>query len=325
MHRLSALPILAALLALPMIAFAQEVTSTATPDPTNGWPVVERCVTDVREPDADWTFEGTIITFRPGDGVHAFRADVPTRYYLAYDNYVEAGSGATISPDGRWLAVMRGDTDFTEYGIVVRFFAKQLRIVSTINGEQLTVINRFSSTLGNLRSFFEVNDYPIWLSTNQVTIGRYGEQTVVDGTQQPLVEYTAVYNVDIQQQTRVPVVQYENFEPNFVARYSDRPPVVFGTSEPLGYWQIEPSSPAYSPSYRFILQDDSMRQNLDTCIEVSDTYMLASAAASPDGTQIALPIGGEDGFVYIFDIEEWALYRLNLAANNVVAWLPEPT
>ena len=42
--------------------------------------VIEQCVTDYVEPPDDWTFDGTLITFRKYDGVHGFRADTSSRY-----------------------------------------------------------------------------------------------------------------------------------------------------------------------------------------------------------------------------------------------------
>lgn len=65
------------------------------------------------------------------------------------------------------------------------------------------------------------------------------------------------------------------------------------------------------------LIDLSAREIVDTCIQPS----FREFAVSPDGRQVALSIG-QDGFVYILDIEDWAVYRLDLAAADVIAWFP---
>ncbi len=60
------------------------------------------------------------------------------------------------------------------------------------------------------------------------------------------------------------------------------------------------------------------KQTYDTCIKTSSAF-----AVSPTGEQVAVSIGGEDGFVYIVDIAEWKANRLDLAANSVIAWVAD--
>lgn len=62
------------------------------------------------------------------------------------------------------------------------------------------------------------------------------------------------------------------------------------------------------------------QQIYDTCIQSAFNHI----AVSPDGRQVAVGIGQGNGFVYVVDFDEAAAYRLNLAANDVIAWFPDP-
>lgn len=96
--------LLTALLVIPRFAFAQE-----TPDLAE-WTTEQRCVPTFTEPPDGWTFDGVIFTFRQGDGIHARRADVPMRYYVAFDSDSEFGVAGALALDGRWFAVPIGYT-----------------------------------------------------------------------------------------------------------------------------------------------------------------------------------------------------------------------
>src|SRR5687768_12769584 len=76
--------------------------------PPNSEGVIERCITKPTEPSDQWRFDGTIITYQMGDGIHGFRADTPSRYYIAFDNDAQYGSSGSLSPDGRWFASYLG-------------------------------------------------------------------------------------------------------------------------------------------------------------------------------------------------------------------------
>jgi hypothetical protein len=66
------------------------------------------------------------------------------------------------------------------------------------------------------------------------------------------------------------------------------------------------------------ITDLKSQQIYNTCIETTH-----SIAVSPTGDQVAVSIGGETGFVYIVDLNDWVTYRLDLAANKVIAWIAD--
>src|SRR6266496_3359881 len=88
---------------------AQEATPSPEPITT-----IERCISAPSEPPKDWRFDGTLITYKPSDGIYGFRADFPSRYYIAFDNDTEYGRFGSLSPDGRWFADYVGRKEYTD-------------------------------------------------------------------------------------------------------------------------------------------------------------------------------------------------------------------
>lgn len=76
---------------------------------------------------------------------------------------------------------------------------------------------------------------------------------------------------------------------------------------------------AYSPDASIHIIDRVEGIEIDTCIKPFFNY--AQFAWSPFTDQVAFGLE-EDGFVYILDVSDWAIYRLDLQANDVVAWYP---
>ncbi len=108
------------------------VGTSAAQDSTP-FPIIERCITAPTEPPDDWTFEGTIITFRQGDGVHGFRADSSSRYYIAFDSQTEYARFGSLSPDGKWFVSFIGGSEAGGlYTSNSNYYIDQIRVVSTL-------------------------------------------------------------------------------------------------------------------------------------------------------------------------------------------------
>jgi hypothetical protein len=74
------------ILMLTTFICGQLVAAQEETPPPNFKAVIERCITKPTEPSDQWSFDGTIITYHMGDGIHGFRADTPSRYYISFDN-----------------------------------------------------------------------------------------------------------------------------------------------------------------------------------------------------------------------------------------------
>jgi hypothetical protein len=70
-----------------------------------GWEVVEHCLKT--NSDLELSFEGVIFT-RDSEGVHAFKADSNTPYFIAFSGDDQALEVGAFSPDGHWFAVPVG-------------------------------------------------------------------------------------------------------------------------------------------------------------------------------------------------------------------------
>jgi hypothetical protein len=82
------------------LAHAQE----STPEPTDGWTIEQRCVTEPTTPPDDWFFDGTIL-MTGYQGIHAVNANFETPFVIAPWGI----AGGALSPDGRWYAMPNGD------------------------------------------------------------------------------------------------------------------------------------------------------------------------------------------------------------------------
>ncbi|MCU0496648.1 MAG: hypothetical protein MUF87_04765 [Anaerolineae bacterium] len=99
-----------------------------TNDWTNTWMNERACVPLVSPAPEDLTFSGALITY-DSDGVRAYRAGLPTTYFIAFggSNFNEGGA---LSPDGRWYAVPHG-TIQTIATSDVQYRVNELRIYTT--------------------------------------------------------------------------------------------------------------------------------------------------------------------------------------------------
>jgi WD40 repeat protein len=90
------------------------------------WPIVEQCISLEINPPPDWTFDGTLILssqFR----VHTFRQGWTTPRIMAfYRSYFDTA----LSPDGRWFAVIVGNTDLSS-GMLTVFSITAIQVFST--------------------------------------------------------------------------------------------------------------------------------------------------------------------------------------------------
>jgi WD40 repeat protein len=268
--------LIATLLLIPRLVFAQE-----TPE-TPEWTTEQRCVTTFAEPPEGWTYDGVIFTFRQGDGVHARRADVPTRYYVAFDGESEFGSLGSFSPDGRWFAVPAGHVYFTSMTWRKIMETEEYRIYSTLPNRALYRIVIEQREAQPAR----------WLDNNLL---------LIDGFSGDIFQSESyVFNITDGSLTKMAtradaaLVNRDNLS-------SDGTILAFGAMD------------AYNTIH---IQNFETHVITDTCIE--SPY---SIAFSPNGGQVAFGLEPA-GFVYILDLEAWEAYRLDLAANNVIGWYP---
>jgi WD40 repeat protein len=368
------------LLLISASAAAQEATPETSPE---GWEVVQRCITAPSEPPEHWTFEGTIFTYKPNDGVHAFRADVPSRYYIAFESASEFASGGAFSPDGRWFAVPAGREEYanmvdhlywieeirvyatapaqTMYRISwdLRHFASHRQLVAPLrwlddehllysgghygSTFQVHLVNPFS---GEITDFvFPENHYLLSLSPD----GTRRLERVHDSTRSTSPSYVLYdHGLDAEITSLPPLtppsigwvsqtdhpLRWTTDSSRFVSLVRNEEQVsiqlfdrdgqlldVITVIEDGGlYFSIDQTGSrlAYNALNTTLrIADLATKQIVDTCIQPA----YRGTAISPDGSQIALSIG-QDGFVYILDIEDWAVYRLDLAAADVIAWFP---
>lgn len=274
----------------------------ATPEPI---PIVERCLIDLREPPPEWTFEGTIVTFRGGDGVHGFRSDFSSRYYIAFDSESEFSSSGSFSPDGQWFATYGGSTSTSatqDY-----FSASYLRVVSTRPNDKTHLI---SYGWYGYESAVATADFdpPRWLDSQNLVV--YG--FTANGSDVGWYRYNT-FTSEINPVDDALVEQLANGYANqpvlsILIREQLLTPDDSRFPQPLFLMRDETST-------RFYITDEKTAQIYDTCLESRRGFAL-----SPTGDQVAVSIGD---FVYILDLDEWVGYRLNLAANDVVGWFAD--
>ncbi|MBW4438950.1 MAG: hypothetical protein KME04_17565 [Pleurocapsa minor GSE-CHR-MK-17-07R] len=275
----------------------EPMSSFQTPVPEQ---IVERCISAPTEPDASWIFEGTIMTFRRSDGIHGFRSDTPSRYYIAFDNDTEFGRFGAVSPDGQWFASFIGTRESVySLSFSSEFFVTHVRVVSTQPDRETYLVP------------FEAYDYsqdarftPIyWVSNTELAAYDYRSWNA------------AWHIVDPFEGTSLPVTDPPAPE-SYVAvgrTYFIGIPAYSAGAAINETRTIIPSS--QSRPARLYIRDDEVVY--DTCIDAE------SWAVSPSGMQVAVSLGDRDGFVYVIDLQDWAAYRLDLAANRVIAWVPD--
>jgi len=396
--------LLTALFAISLFATHTATAQDATTLP-EAWEIVERCITTPTEPPDDWTFDGTIITYRYRDGVHGFRSDTPSRYYIAFDNGTEYGQAGSFSPNGQWFAVYTGHQ--TSYGLSASYYSvDNLRVVSTSPARETYLIPWQARTFS---SGGMIHSPPIrWDSDSTIVTNGYlpTDQTLTTGDFSinpftaefvPYVrdttssnEYTALspdgtraitielgdngygtmveqrqYLYDIDEEIAISDLwatngdneiglrlwlPYTDFgiQPPFwtpnsqllisKSTFNDQSAVVSFTRDgalesvifsghilqpelaETGTSLALVGSTSADDELSLYIADLETRTVYNTCINPSHYRV----AISPTGDQVAVSIGGNDGFVYVVDLNEWAAYRLDLAANDVIAWFADP-
>lgn len=289
------------LLLLLLACFLISVTSTFAQDIE----VVEQCITDFREPPDDWTFDGTIITFKQGDGVHGFRADTPSRYYIAFNGIGEF-SGA-FSPNGHWLATYLGGRTFhfNNPCCNASYYVDTIRVVSTTPDRETYLIPIH-------KGYYGTSGYPtfspvIWQDNSHFvavqSIGLNGEVLLINPFEGEIEELSD----DI---TIVPQDYSRTIDPSLWRQIIklDETPV---SDLPRAFLAKT------SDSTTLHTFSSATQEVVDTCIKLSADFSI-----SPTGNQIAIS-GQEGGFVYVVDLDDWVAYRLDLAANHVVAWIAD--
>ena len=287
------------------IAIHHTHAQETTPEP---YPIVERCLTDLREPPDEWTFEGTIVTYRLRDGVHGFRSDFPTRYYIAFDSQSEFASSGSFSPDGQWFAIPVGR--LLSYGMVNSVYrATGIKVVSTIpSTESYRVPYEENAFAGISRTALFSGIY--WLDNQRFAI------VPASAVDRRLGDY--IYNPFTAEILPVDTDQAAEFSQSANVIWgllTNSPANTNNDGIPMRVFTDYDTWP--HPVYVF---DSALQQIYDTCIDTRFQF-----AISPSAEQVAVSIGQYDeGFVYILDLNEWVGYRLNLAANEVVGWFADP-
>ncbi|HUN09496.1 MAG TPA: hypothetical protein PLQ56_23025 [Aggregatilineales bacterium] len=274
------------------------------------YPIIERCLTDLREPPDEWTFEGTIVTFRGGDGVHGFRSDFPTRYYIAFNSDTEFSGSGSFSPDGQWFATYIGETYYANM-ISDSISVNAIRVISTLPSGTSYIFPYYSYGWDSGVGFGATTLESIrWLDSERfVAFGR------------PYLDSRNgwhIYNLFTAEISSAD----EELKAKLEAGHGLTPDLAYMlASEFASHDQVEDLQPVFRkrdyPAAPHVYVTRLTAHIIeDTCIE---SYH--HVAISPTGDQAAVSIGD---FVYILDLDEWVGYRLNLAANDVVGWFADP-
>jgi len=267
------------------------VASTAlAQEPTEEPTVIKQCITEFVEPPNNWTFDGTIFTY--GNGLHAFRSDADSRYFVAFhDEYLASGA---FSPDGQWFAHYVGYSRQNINCCSVAHYLTGIKILSTSLPRDVYTVPYSGYQYG-----ISVTIYPpSWLSDNLLVID--GEDVInpSDGNINPLT---------LAQRQELDNAEFWLSKNLWISTLASR------------FKQTQSDLFATDSVQRTIhVTDLTTNTTYDTCLENHFAY-----AMSPAGDQIAVS-GAEGGFVYIIDLKEWKGYRLDLAANHVVAWFADP-
>ena len=284
------------LLLLLFVCFLISVTSAFAQD----MEVVEQCITDFREPPDDWTFDGTIITYGY-DGLYGFRSDIASRYFIDFSStYLRFGS---FSPDGQWFAYYSGYSHPNNLCCNVSYNITSLEVISTQPTRERYSIP-FSSYKYTINLWLQP---PQWLSDNTrflayadgVSSGWYlvepFEGNVNKLTDENLQEFE---DEDIIIHEDLSLLDHSN-------RFASVNSHIF----------LADSEHSKNKTIHVMNEDKNIIQ--DTCLENHFAY-----AVSPAENQVAIS-SQEGGFVYVVDLDEWVAYRLDLAANHVVAWVAD--
>lgn len=291
-------------LLLLLVFFLISVISTFAQDIE----VVEQCIIDFREPPDNWTFEGTIITYGH-DGLYGFRADTSSRYFIAFNNNREFARFGSLSSDGKWFATFRGSVTPNMWCCNATYSVDEIRVVSTSPDRVIYTIpfDYYEYTINP--SFppieWEADTMNFLAYIKPGTLGFKSGWTYVDPIEGNITPLSDDENILINTDSIIIADQIES-------RYL-LPDRLMENDLPRAFL-LKGETPI-----RGLLYLTSVESNIlyNTCIETQ--YAIA---ISPSGNQVAFS-GQEGGFVYVVDLDEWIAYRLNLAANHIMAWVAD--
>lgn len=276
-----------------LYAVTMRTALAQTPLPTNTSET--GCISQPTPKPEGWTFDGTIFTFRPGDGLHGFRADYPSRYYVAFSSNGEAAYGS-FSPDGRYFAVDQFEPHYFETWGQTYPSLKDLVIYSTSPQHEVIrypLDNRLDTAGHNPNANFQYVQR--WTAIDRVRYNLDGQGYTQGGGYVYDLMTGEAYSVT-GRQSRISSEYHDRF-----FSYDDR-------------YELLAEETSERP-LRII--DHERNRTLNTCIQA---YYL-DKAWSPTADQLAFGLD-ETGFVYILDVNAWAVYQLDLQANDVVGWYP---
>ncbi|GAB5494000.1 MAG: hypothetical protein Phog2KO_42150 [Phototrophicaceae bacterium] len=156
-----------ALLLLIMTISSVQAQSTSDSD---GWEIVENCISEPTTPPDDWSYEGIIFMFSDV-GIHGLNYNIQTPYVIAYDNPIQAFTlSGDISPDGNWFAVPQGYIERRDYivdRIISVYQITGIRLHSTDgSGEKFT--HNLSSEFWGYAPYQYVIGTIAWTENNEI-------------------------------------------------------------------------------------------------------------------------------------------------------------
>lgn len=253
-----------------------------------------RCITQPTPKPEGWTFEGTIFTYSSGFGLHGFRADYPTRYYVAFSANNEAAYGS-FSPDGRYFVVDRFEQQDTNSLDVVGTLDGMF-IYSTAPDREPLVVPMPAGLTSRAHFLVEFYNLQRWLSDTEISYSSTDDGGIIRHYAYDMS--TGETRSITRHEAQTPAADYRDMTVSFDGRYSVKPFDPYGST--------------------LHVLDREMNIDYDTCL----TPDFVQIAFSPTAEQFAFGMEAAGGFVYIFDLDDWAIYALNLQAHDVVGWYP---
>jgi WD40 repeat protein len=305
------------LLLLILLLSTSLASAQATPESTN-WTTEQRCITAPSQPPQGWTYDGVIFTFRPGDGVHARRADVATPYYVAFDSVGEYAWAGSFSPDGHWFAVPQGNHIGQDtLSLDNQYHIQEIRVYSTTTISEVYRVNVDWAVSLNT----EIGIVPKWLDDEHILyptgtdIGPNGPNSWI--TLNPFSGDITSYNGEIPASLNPSADEFGILSELVAVNHPDIPMQDYDLPLFVSYSVAESYIAFISKQGTLQIEDFATRQIIDTCIR----HLYLGLAFSPDGKQLAFGLQ-DAGYIYILDREAWQAYRIDLAAADVIGWYP---
>lgn len=156
-----------------LLLFAVSSIQAQDDSASDGWEIVERCISEPTAPPDDWSYEG-IIFLRSDRAIHGMTAHIPTPYIIAYNdpNGIFGLSGA-LSPTGEWFAVPEG-TGGRDGSFVYRYDITRIRTYSTDGRRNIHTLEL--DKIVKLGSNFYINsvDTPMWINETEFLYPQQG-------------------------------------------------------------------------------------------------------------------------------------------------------